>query len=98
MLLSLSGATRSAPGIDRGDFLKHGMETGEGKAKRKSIPGKLLQDPNTVSFISEGPAVKYNPTLRFTQGGLVYACGTPKCSSSSWRRYLWWPVPGHRLQ
>lgn len=62
MLLSLSGATRSAPGIDRGDFLKHGMETGEGKAKRKSIPGKLLQDPNTVSFISEGPAVKYNPT------------------------------------
>lgn len=62
MLLSLSGATRSAPGTDRGDFLKHGTGTGGGKAKRKSIPGKLLQDPNTVSFISEGPAMKYNPT------------------------------------
>lgn len=69
MLFSLSGPTRSAPGIDRGDFLKRGMETGGGKAKRKSIPGKLLQDPNTVSFISEGLAVKYNSTWHVLHPG-----------------------------
>lgn len=36
-----------APGIDRGDFFKawHGDR---GKTERKSIPGKLLQDPNCV--------------------------------------------------
>jgi len=60
MLLSLSGAVCCAPGTDRGDFLKPGIETGGGKAKRKSISGKLLQHSNTVSFISKGPAVKYN--------------------------------------
>lgn len=43
-----------------GDFLKRGMQSGGGKAKRKSISGKLLQDPNIVSFISRGPAVKYS--------------------------------------
>jgi len=58
MLLSLSEAIRCVPGTDRGDFLKHGMETRGGKAKRKSISGKLLQDPNTVSFVSEGLALK----------------------------------------
>lgn len=58
MLLSLSEAVSCSPGIDRGNFLKHGVETGGGKAKRKSISGKLLQDPNTVSFVSEGLALK----------------------------------------
>ena len=58
MLLSLSEAVCCAPGIDRDNFLKHGVETRGGKAKRKSISGKLLQDPNTVSFISEGSALK----------------------------------------
>lgn len=58
MLLSLSEAVCCAPGIDRGNFLKHGMETRRGKAKRKSVSGKLLQDPNTVSFVSEGLAPK----------------------------------------
>lgn len=58
MLLSLSEAICCAPGIDRGDLLKHGMETGGGKAKRKSIPRKLLQNPNMVSFVSEGLALQ----------------------------------------
>lgn len=41
-----------------GNFLKYGIETRGGKAKRKSISGKLLQDPNTVSFVSKRLALK----------------------------------------
>lgn len=42
----------------RGNFLKRGKETGGDKAQRKSISGKLLQDPNTASFVSQGLALK----------------------------------------
>lgn len=44
------------------------METGGGKAKRKSISGKLLQDPSAVSFVSEGLTLKENEL----------ACASPK--------------------
>lgn len=60
MPLSLSDAVCCAAGIDRGNFLRHGMETGGGKAKRKSISGQLLQDSSAVSFVSKGLALEEN--------------------------------------